>query len=519
MGAGYKAIMEKSIRRMCVYTGKHLRSLREKADISREELADSIEEPLALIERMEDEAYEPSVSILLKIASALETDISTLIYGKAFDARSVMVTSREERVKVERRRQFDYESLAPSYAGKHIEPFLVDVYPNEPDTLEYSSHEGEEFHYVMEGKLKIIVDGREHLLNVGDSIYFDSSLPHALSSVGDRAKVMVAVYNAASMRHLTRSRKMTELIEAARHLGGRSVVVVLPNDTAIEAVNRAMEERVVEDALLVGDPGTFPEAYRRYANRYEIVPVEKEAGDDADPAQTAYQRRCADRGVALIREGRGHMLMKGNINTAIFMKGVLDKQSGIGSGRRLSLVSIFELPKLNRLIFLTDPGINTALTTGDDLVTSRDIILNGIDVARALGVAKPKVAILDANELPSKKLPTTMFAQELSAMEWPNATVYGPLSYDLALYEDSARHKGIEDNPVAGKADILIVPHISGGNFLYKAWAMTMSADVANIVLGATVPLIITSRSDGDMTKFLTLCASAVYSGYEEDGK
>ena len=100
-------------------------------------------------------------------------------------------------------------------------------------------------------------------------------------------------------------------------------------------------------------------------------------------------------------------------------------------------------------------------------------------------------------------------------MKWEDAEVYGPLSYDLALYEESAQHKGITDNPVAGKADILIVPHISGGNFLYKAWAMTMSADVANVVLGAKVPLIITSRSDNDLTKFLTLCASAVYSAHK----
>jgi phosphate butyryltransferase len=178
-------------------------------------------------------------------------------------------------------------------------------------------------------------------------------------------------------------------------------------------------------------------------------------------------------------------------------------------------VSIFELPRLNRLIFLTDPGINPALTMENDIETSRDIILNAIDVARSMGVHKPKVAILDANEVPSEKIPTSIFAKELSEMDWGDAEVYGPLSYDLALYEEAAKHKGLTDMPVAGKADILIVPHISGGNFLYKAWAMTMSADVANVVLGAKVPLIITSRSDNDMTKFLTICASAVYSSYK----
>jgi phosphate butyryltransferase len=499
-------------------TGENSKNVREAAGISLEELAEAIGESPQALESLEEGRAEPSVSLLLKIAGSLGTDISTLIYGNAFDQKAVMVTERENRVRVERKKQFDYESLAPSYAGKHIEPFLVEVYPNESDKMEFSVHEGEEFHYVMEGTLKIVVGEEEHILDTGDSIYFDSSLPHALSSVGRHAKLLAVVYNAMNMSHLTRSRKMSELIEAARHLGGRSVVLVIPNESSIDAINRAMEERVVNRAYLVGDAADFPADYHRYADRYEIVDVpDKPAADD--PAgegkeSLEWQQRCMNEGIKLIRDSQAHMLMKGFINTAVFMKGVLNREKGIATKRRLSLVSIFELPKLGRLIFLTDPGINTALTSGSDLETSRDIILNGIDVARALGVPKPKVAILDANEMPSEKIPTSMVARQLSEMEWTDATVYGPLSYDLALYEDSAEHKGVTDNPVAGKADILIVPHISGGNFLYKAWAMTMSADVANVVLGAQVPLIITSRSDDDMTKFLTICASAVYSGY-----
>ena len=143
--------------------------------------------------------------------------------------------------------------------------------------------------------------------------------------------------------------------------------------------------------------------------------------------------------------------------------------------------------------------------------------MNAIDVARSMGVSRPKVALLDANEKASEKIPSSIYAQQLTEMKWEDADVYGPLSYDLALYEESVRHKGITGNIVAGNADILIVPHLAGGNFLYKAWAMTMSADVANVVLGAKVPVIITSRSDSDMTKFLSLCASAVYSGYNPD--
>lgn len=489
-----------------MHTGDNIKRIRGEQGIEIEELAQAIDTEPEYLSKVEEHEEEAPVSVLLKIASALESDLSALIYGKEFSEKSVMVTDVNSRMRVERKKDFDYENLAPYYAGKHMEPFLVDVYPTEDNELEYSTHEGEEFHYVMEGKLKIVVDNKEHILNTGDSVYFDSSLPHALSAMGEKARLLVTVYNSMSMSHFTRSKKMNELIAAAKHLGGMDVVIIIPNDTAIEAVNRAIEERVIRKAYLVGAQDEIPEAYRKYKDNYEIIDVPNEG--------ESYEMDCALKGVGLIRDGEGHMLMKGNINTAVFMKSVLNKEKGIGTGRRLSLVAIFELPELSRLVFLTDPGINPVLTEKDDIETSKDIINNAIDVAKSMGVTKPKVAILDANEKPSEKIPSSVYAQQLSEMDWGEATVFGPLSYDLALYEESAHHKGITDNPVAGQADILIVPHLSGGNFLYKSWSMTMGADVANIVLGAQVPLIITSRSDSDMTKFLTLCASAVYSGY-----
>ena len=487
-------------------TGDNIKSIRAEKSIEIEELADAIGVEPEYLGRVEDNEEDAPVSVLLKIASALGTDLSGLIYGKEFNEKSVMVTDVNSRMKVERKKDFDYENLAPYYSGKHIEPFLVDVYPTADNKLEYSTHEGEEFHYVMHGKVKIVVDGKEHVLDEGDSIYFDSSLPHALSAEGEKAKVLAAIYNSMSMSLLTRSRKMNEIIAAAKHLGGMNVVVILPNDTAIYAVNRAMEERVIQEALLVGAKEDIPESYTRNKDKYRIFEIPK---DDEN-----YEMNCALKGADLVRDGEAHMYMKGNINTSVLMKAVLNKERGIGTGRRLSLVAIFELPELNRLVFLTDPGINPELTVKNDIETSKDIIYNAIDVAKSMGVSKPKVAILDANEKPSEKIPTSVYAQQLSEMDWGEAIVSGPLSYDLALYEESAHHKGITDNPVAGKADILIVPHLSGGNFLYKSWSMTMGADVANIVLGAQVPLIITSRSDSDMNKFLTLCASAVYSGY-----
>ena len=487
-----------------MHTGDNIQKIRTEKNLTRKELAAAIGRDEGFLADTEERGIEPSVSDLLKIADVLDTDISALIYGKEFHKKGVVLTKADSRVRIDRRKSFDYENLAPYYSGRHIEPLLVEVYSGKP--LEYSVHKGEEFHYVMEGTLKIIINKKEYILEEGDSIYFDSSFPHALTAVGTKVKILAAIYNSESMVHLSRSKKMTDLIQGAKHLGGMNLVIVIPNETAVEAANMAIKEDVVKKAFLIGDPDELPEEWAEHRDVYEIVEIKKNTDN--------YDALCAAKGVEYIRTGKGDMLMKGNINTAVYMRAILNKDSGIGTGRRLSMVSMFEIPKLNRFIFLTDPGINPELTIADDIDTSRDIILNAIGVAKSMGVTHPNVAILDANEKPSEKIPTSIFARELSKMDWGDATVYGPLSYDLALYEESVKHKGLTNLPVAGKADILIVPHLAGGNFLYKAWAMTMSADVANVVLGAKAPIIITSRSDSDMTKFLSLCASAVYSRY-----
>jgi phosphate butyryltransferase len=272
----------------------------------------------------------------------------------------------------------------------------------------------------------------------------------------------------------------------------------------MDAVNMAVEEGIVHTAWLFGDLRSLPESCRRYPDSYRQT--------DLGAASSSLEKEAAREAVASVARGDCQMLMKGRINTAVFVKAMLNKRSGIGTGRRLSLVSIFELPDLDRLIFLTDPGINPELFPGDDAKASVDIVSNAIGVARSMGIACPRVALLEANEVPSRSIPTTLYESKLSHMTWENAVVDGPVSYDLALYEEAAKKKGVKPSPVIGKADILVVPHISGGNFLYKAWTKTMAAEVANVVIGASVPVILTSRSDGDMVKFLSMCACVLYS-------
>lgn len=452
------------------------------------------------------EKASPPVSDLLKIATYLDTDIYSLIYGQEFEGKKAQKTTPDTRVKISRKESYSYESLAPKYPGKHIEPFIVEV--EKRVKPEISIHSGEEFHYVLEGKLKITVGDEEFILNEGDSLYFDSSVEHSINSITDKAQILAIIYNSSSMSQLTKGSKMRDLIQAAKLLKKQSICLICPDKTSAEACKVAIDEDIIEKVIFVGDKNISKNILK------ELHINEKKLSLVDIPQSDTYESDCARKGVKIIRNREANLIMKGKINTANFVKAILDKEHGIASGRRMSLVSIFEVPNVNRLIFLTDPGINPTLFVENDLTTSIEIIKNAIDVAKSMGVTRPKVALLDANEVPSAKLPTTLYEDQLSKMTWEDADVYGPLSYDLALYEESVRKKGLKDNPVAGKADIIVVPHIEGGNFLYKAWVMTMGAEVANIVLGATVPIILTSRSDSDMTKFLTICASAIYGEY-----
>ncbi len=486
---------------------KNISNLMKESGLSIEELSKTTKIDKNALKEIIDGKAQPMVSDLLKIASALSVDIAKLLYGKAFKEKKAIKTSPKDRVVVKRRDNFRYESLAPYYSGKHIEPFVLEIYKT--DNPDMSKHEGEEFHYVLEGRIKIIVGNEEFILQKGDSIYFDSSLSHYVTSLEDVSTVVVAIYNPESMVQSVRSGKMRDLIQAAKLLDKKELVLVSPDNTSLGAVNKAIEENIISKAYLIGSRKKIETLCNEtlvHKKRYEFEYIESNEND--------YEMECAKAGVDVLKRNSADMIMKGKINSAFFIKAILDKKKGLGTDRRLSLVSILEIPGLNRLIFLTDAGINPELFPGNDLQASIDIIKNAIDVAKSLGVARPKVALLDANEMPSSKIPTTIHEHELSQMEWEGADVYGPLSYDLALYEDAVIKKGIKDNPVAGRADILVVPHIEGGNFLYKAWVMTMGAEVANIVLGAKVPIIFTSRSDSDITKFLTICSSAIYSEY-----
>ena len=491
--------------------GKHLKRYMEREGVTSDEVMSTLGVDAGQFGELEKGTFSLGVSDLLKLATLLKTDIPALLHGKEYRERKAIKTAVAERVVVRNQRTLDYESLAPSYVGRRMEPFFVTIYRRDDADVEVSRHDGEEFLFVTRGTLKIVVDGAVHILDEGDSFYFDSSLPHSVNSVTEKVELVSSIYKGESMVHRTRGRRMKAIIEAAKLLSKRNIVVISPDKTALSAINLAIEEEIIDKAYLVGKRAWIDErcaGHLLFPNAYEYVEVGAEG--------EAFELEAAKAGVAIVRKGLAHMIMKGKVNTNAYLKAILNKKGGIGTGRRLSLVGIFEVPGVDRLLMLTDPGINPELFVGDDVASGVDIVRNAIDVAKSLGVARPKVALLDANEVPTDSIPTTVFERNLSEMAWDDADVAGPLSYDLALYEEFVKTKGITDHPVAGKADILVVPYIATGNILYKSWAMTMGAEVANVVLGASAPIILTSRSDSDIVKFLTICASALYSSWLE---
>jgi len=489
--------------------GANLQAAIEAKGVAPESVREALGWDQETLSRVLSDRLSPGISELLRLATFLGIGISGLLGGEELSGRKAVKTGRDERVGVDRKEFLHYESLACSFAGRHLEPFVVDLYRGTQSDSDVSRHPGEEFLFVLSGELQVTVDGEAYRLEEGDSLYFDSALPHSLSSLTECSRLVAVIYKGGSMLQFARGHGMKSVIEAARLVKGQSVVLVCPDCTSLRAVNKGIEEGILDRAFLVGRLDRVREACRHellFEKQYEFV--------DAGCAPDGCELEAACLGGELVCSGRGDMLMKGGMNTAVLISAALSRESGIGTGRRLSNVSIFELPGVDRLIFLTDPAINPELFPHEDAASGIDIIDNAIEVARALGVERPKVALLEANEVPSAKIPTTLLEQALSEREWPFAEVSGPLSYDLALYPEAAAKKGMVGNPVAGRADVMVVPHISGGNFLYKSWVFTVGAEVANVVMGARAPIILTSRSDSDLTKFLTICASALYSHY-----
>jgi phosphate acetyltransferase len=226
-----------------------------------------------------------------------------------------------------------------------------------------------------------------------------------------------------------------------------------------------------------------------------------------------HSHAAAAKAVELVRQGEAELLMKGSLHTDELLSAVVARETGLRTGRRISHVFIMDVPTYHKVLVVTDAAINIAPTLEDKV----DICQNAIDLARTLGVSTPKVAILAAVETVNSKMPATLDAAALCKMaergQITGGLLDGPLAFDNAISKEAARVKGITSK-VAGDPDILLVPDLEAGNMLAKQLSFLANADSAGLVLGARVPIILTSRADSVRSKIAS-CAVAVLTAHE----
>jgi phosphate acetyltransferase len=245
------------------------------------------------------------------------------------------------------------------------------------------------------------------------------------------------------------------------------------------------------------------------AARIEAVAQENGIHIDGYPIVDApYSEAAAEAAVKLVREGKAEALMKGSLHTDELMAAVVKRDSGLRTGRRVSHCFVMAVPDHDDPLIITDAAVNIAPTLDD----KRDILQNAIDLAHAMQFQEVRVAVLSAMETVNPKVPSTIEAAALCKMvdrkQITGALVDGPLALDNAIDPEAARIKGIESK-VAGRANVLLVPDLEAGNMLAKSLSFLAGADAAGIVLGARVPIILTSRADSVTTR-LASCAVAV---------
>ena len=223
-----------------------------------------------------------------------------------------------------------------------------------------------------------------------------------------------------------------------------------------------------------------------------------------------HSHAAAAKGVALVRAGEGDALMRGRLHTDELLAEVVQTETGLRTERRLSHVFIMDVPTYPKPLFITDAAVNIRPTLED----KADIVRNAVDLAHALGIARPKVAILSAVETVTSKIPSTIDAAALCKMadrgQIRGALLDGPLALDNAISREAAATKEIV-SAVAGDADILLVPDLEAGNMLAKELTFLANADAAGIVLGARVPIILTSRADNLRTRMASCAVAALY--------
>lgn len=297
-------------------------------------------------------------------------------------------------------------------------------------------------------------------------------------------------------------RSFAEIINVVRRGEPKTIAVAMAQEPEVlQAVANARKLGLAR-SILIGDEKAIKAAAEEAGLELEGFEILAES----EPA------RAAQLAVELVREGKADILMKGLVGTAQLLRAILDREKGLRTGQILSHVAVFEPAGYNRLFLLTDAAMNIA----PDLGRKVELIKNAAQIARALGIEKPKVAPICAVELVNPDMPATIDAALLAKMadrgQLPDVSVDGPLALDNAVSREAATRKGIISS-VAGVADILLVPNIEVGNVLYKTLhCFCPGVKIAGLVAGAQAPVVLTSRADTHETKLLSIALSLLTS-------
>ena len=306
----------------------------------------------------------------------------------------------------------------------------------------------------------------------------------------------------ATVSKIHRHEKYEKLIAIAQRLNPLPTAVAQPCDeSSLRGAIEAREAGLITP-ILVGPK----------AKTIEIARALELNLDGLEIVDVPHSHAAAAKSVEIVRAGKAEMLMKGSLHSDELLGAVTNRETGLRTGRRISHVFVMDVPTHSQTLFVTDAAVNIA----PDLMAKRDIVQNAIDLYTALGLGKPKVAILSAVETVTTAIPSTIEAAALCKMadrgQITGGELDGPLAFDNAISLTAARVKGIKSS-VAGHAQILVVPDLEAGNMLAKNLTFISNADAAGIVLGARVPIILTSRADNVRTR-LASCAVAKLLAY-----
>lgn len=293
-------------------------------------------------------------------------------------------------------------------------------------------------------------------------------------------------------------KRLDELIMLARKRKKRKIVVAAAQDVhVLQAIHKAYMEKII-DPVLIGNLSQI----KKLSLEVGINPDKLEIINEPDP------EAACQIAVSLIKKGDADILMKGLVPTAPFLKAILHKESGIKKRDLLSHFALLEITRYHKLLAITDAGMNI----NPDLDEKANIIRNAIEVYHRLGVSEPKVAVIGPLEVVNPKIESTMHASMLTLMNKRNqitgCKIDGPLALDNAISKEAAELKGI-DSEVAGDADIILTPDLNSGNILYKSLIFLAGSISAAIIMGADSPVVLTSRADSEISKFMSIVLAA----------